>query len=290
MGYYQHLQRNNQGYAAAVAERLWPNASDRRPVCRLLADFINRAASTTTAWSVTLYSDHILLNVGPVRLMALYADTIWIVCCTETLIGVPPWMVMEPNRRNRRNVYPAVPIPSAGFSFEPCQARGVSATVRSTALRYVTAAAERRSGKSAWVRSHSPGVVRFLNSYLGQSLPIGIVVDDPANPLPNEAFEGAETKAMRIHRYREQGLREAKLADVLSKSADHRLCCEVPGCEFDFEVAYGTIGRGYAQVHHLVPLSAAQGVVRTRLDELAVVCANCHSMIHRGGECRPLKG
>ena len=73
------------------------------------------------------------------------------------------------------------------------------------------AAAERRSGESLWIRSHSPGVVRFLNCYLGQSLPIGIVVDDPAKLLPNEAFEGAETKEMRTHRYREQELREAKL-------------------------------------------------------------------------------
>jgi predicted HNH restriction endonuclease len=39
-----------------------------------------------------------------------------------------------------------------------------------------------------------------------------------------------------------------------------------------------------------VPLSASQGSVRTRLEDLGLVFANCHSMIHRGGECRLLSG
>ncbi|WP_422110022.1 hypothetical protein [Bradyrhizobium elkanii] len=26
------------------------------------------------------------------------------------------------------------------------------------------------------------------------------------------------------------------------------------------------------------------------LKDLAIVCANCHAMIHTGGQCRPLEG
>jgi hypothetical protein len=67
-----------------------------------------------------------------------------------------------------------------------------------------------------------------------------------------------------------------------------RLRCEVAGCRFDFEAVYGAIGAGYAHVHHLRPLSEAEMPVKTTLADLAVVCANCHAMIHLGGACRPL--
>jgi hypothetical protein len=48
--------------------------------------------------------------------------------------------------------------------------------------------------------------------------------------------------------------------------------------------------QGYAHVHHLRPLSEARGSVTTRLEDLAIVCANCHAIIHRDGACRPLDG
>ncbi|WP_370693652.1 HNH endonuclease [Nitrospira tepida] len=64
----------------------------------------------------------------------------------------------------------------------------------------------------------------------------------------------------------------------------------MPKCGFDFGKRYGRIGIGYAQVHHLRPLSSvpAKGV-KSKLSHLAIVCANCHVMIHHGGQCRPLK-
>jgi 5-methylcytosine-specific restriction enzyme A len=65
----------------------------------------------------------------------------------------------------------------------------------------------------------------------------------------------------------------------------------VPKCSFDFEKSYGKLGKGYAQVHHLDPLSKSPKEGKfTKLSDLAVVCANCHVMIHVGGECRPLRG
>ena len=72
-------------------------------------------------------------------------------------------------------------------------------------------------------------------------------------------------------------------------AGEGRLPCEVPGCAFDFLAVYGEIGTGYAQVHHRRPLSDRTRPSETRLSELVVVCANCHVMIHRGGECRPLE-
>jgi len=103
-----------------------------------------------------------------------------------------------------------------------------------------------------------------------------------------EFEEGEARMRFTIHRRREAKLREGKLAQNKQKN-DGRILCEVPGCGFDFELKYGELGKGYAQVHHLVPLSSLDhsGTGNT-LDDVAVVCANCHVMIHRGGECRSL--
>jgi 5-methylcytosine-specific restriction enzyme A len=104
-----------------------------------------------------------------------------------------------------------------------------------------------------------------------------------------EGFEGAKTRAwLRAHRQREGKLRQQKIAQVQKKN-NGRLRCEVPKCGFDFEARYGPIGAGYAHVHHIEPLSAAPNEGRrVSLSDLAVVCANCHMMIHIGGQCRTL--
>jgi 5-methylcytosine-specific restriction protein A len=101
------------------------------------------------------------------------------------------------------------------------------------------------------------------------------------------AFEGRARRQFVLHRRREQRLRAAKVQRFLAEHAG-RLYCEVPGCGFDFGRAYGALGDGYAQVHHLRPL--ARGAERrTSFADLAVVCANCHAMIHRGGVFRTIQ-
>ena len=102
------------------------------------------------------------------------------------------------------------------------------------------------------------------------------------------AFEGTKKERFILHRTRESKLRSAKIRSALEKGSG-RLCCQVPRCGFDFYDKYGEIGHKFAIVHHLSPLGLAhEDGVNTTLDELAIVCANCHAMIHRGGECREL--
>jgi len=101
-------------------------------------------------------------------------------------------------------------------------------------------------------------------------------------------FEGTQRVKFILHRRREAVLRREKIAQALAR--DGKLICEVPNCEFDFKERYGSLGEGYAQVHHLIPLNKAPKEGRkVFLKDLAVVCANCHVMIHRGGKCRSLK-
>ncbi|MFJ4034334.1 HNH endonuclease [Streptomyces griseoluteus] len=83
---------------------------------------------------------------------------------------------------------------------------------------------------------------------------------------------------MRRHRSRERNkaLRKKKITAVLRQGG--RLACEA--CGFDFQEVYGDRGDGYIECHHVVPLHEA-GEGRTRLGDLALICANCHRMIHR---------
>lgn len=101
------------------------------------------------------------------------------------------------------------------------------------------------------------------------------------------ALEGEMQALFVAHRKRERRLREKKLQEVLARL--NRLRCEVKACRFDFLTTYGPLGHGFAHVHHLKPLSDAHGATRTFLGDLAIVCANCHAMIHRHGKTRSLE-
>jgi 5-methylcytosine-specific restriction protein A len=95
---------------------------------------------------------------------------------------------------------------------------------------------------------------------------------------PEEDEEGSvEGRVLyRVHKTRERRRSEEKKRAILG--ATGRLECEA--CGFDFLTTYGERGRGFAECHHKLPLS--DGTRRTYLRDLAIVCANCHRMLHRG--------
>lgn len=102
-------------------------------------------------------------------------------------------------------------------------------------------------------------------------------------------FEGAAKPRYVLHRKREVRLRARKIEQALHKNGG-RLVCEVEDCGFDFKEKYGELGAGYAHVHHKKQLSKApKEGTDVSLADLAVVCANCHAMIHKGGQCHSLE-
>ncbi len=53
-------------------------------------------------------------------------------------------------------------------------------------------------------------------------------------------------------------------------------------CGFSFGAVYGLVGEGFAEVHHLAPLASLQGEASVDpVTDVAVLCANCHRMVHR---------
>lgn len=55
--------------------------------------------------------------------------------------------------------------------------------------------------------------------------------------------------------------------------------CEV--CAFDFRAAYGELGADFIEIHHTKPVHLMTAGQKTKLSDLALLCANCHRMAHR---------
>jgi 5-methylcytosine-specific restriction protein A len=83
----------------------------------------------------------------------------------------------------------------------------------------------------------------------------------------------------RLHSARERNRNLVKRAKALAIQRHGRLTCCI--CQFDFAARYGSIGEGFIECHHTSPLSELAAVTATRVSDLALVCANCHRMIHR---------
>ncbi|MEV6593677.1 HNH endonuclease [Streptomyces acidicola] len=99
---------------------------------------------------------------------------------------------------------------------------------------------------------------------------------DEVDDEGSTAIEGRLLVRRALARERNPKLRKLKIQQV--KSDGRSLSCEV--CAFDFALTYGDLGEDYIEVHHVTPLFIS-GTRKTKLDDLACLCANCHRMCHR---------
>jgi 5-methylcytosine-specific restriction protein A len=95
-----------------------------------------------------------------------------------------------------------------------------------------------------------------------------------------EAAEGRLLTRKHLARERNRKLVDSKRNQALKRYG--KLVCEV--CGFDFAVHYGDRGNGFIECHHTKPVTTLVEGHTTHLDDLALVCSNCHRIIHR---CRP---
>ena len=104
-----------------------------------------------------------------------------------------------------------------------------------------------------------------------------------AGAMEADEAEAPEGRVLfRVHRARERNSALVRRRKQLTMEQLGRLQCEA--CDFDFSERYGELGEGFIECHHTVPVSRLRPGDRTRLRDLALVCANCHRMLHRGGE------
>lgn len=83
----------------------------------------------------------------------------------------------------------------------------------------------------------------------------------------------------RYHRTLERDAKVVALRKQSALKAHGKLQCE--GCGFDFAASYGPRGYGFIEAHHINPVHAMQEGDETVPDDLALLCSNCHRMVHK---------
>jgi predicted HNH restriction endonuclease len=101
-----------------------------------------------------------------------------------------------------------------------------------------------------------------------------IVTEDEESNFP----EGKEK--FKEHRYLERDSSISKKAKELRLDQVGELRCDA--CHFSFSDTYGEHGAGFIEAHHTTPVNELCGNRKTRIEEIALVCSNCHRMLHSG--------
>lgn len=98
-----------------------------------------------------------------------------------------------------------------------------------------------------------------------------------------QADEGKEYPEGKIayvlHKKRERNPKLIKEAKSLFVSKHSRLYCEA--CKFDFQQVYGDRGIDFIEGHHKKLISEMKEGEKTKIEDIAMLCSNCHRMIHR---------
>ena len=97
---------------------------------------------------------------------------------------------------------------------------------------------------------------------------------DSINEENNESFIEGSKKERLVSIYERKPSLRAKAIEI------HGFNCQV--CGFNFGKSYGKHGENYIEVHHITPLSALITEKEIGpINDLTVLCSNCHRMIHR---------
>ena len=84
----------------------------------------------------------------------------------------------------------------------------------------------------------------------------------------------------KIHKKRERSSEVTKKAKELFKEKHNgRVFCEA--CGFNFESFYGERGIDFIEGHHRVPISKMSENDKTKVEDIALLCSNCHRIIHK---------
>ena len=106
-------------------------------------------------------------------------------------------------------------------------------------------------------------------------------------PLPEEVAETPKLPEGAVRKITVNAYERNPKARKKCIAAHGTTCCI---CGFMFGAFYGPDAEGYIHVHHLRPLSESDGEYQVDpIEDLRPVCANCHAVLHLGGECRSIE-
>ena len=89
---------------------------------------------------------------------------------------------------------------------------------------------------------------------------------------------------VRMHTYRERDRNFVRqVREVYRRRLDGKLLCET--CGWNPTDLYGEHADRAIEAHHKIPIAQLQPDSDTRVEDIAMVCANCHRVIHRKNPC-----
>lgn len=134
--------------------------------------------------------------------------------------------------------------------------------------------------KAIWNELHdNPGLVHAMAQGIRNAIKYTTYKNESILTNQIDEDEFSEGKFLyRVHVFRERSSKAVKLAKARARQKGELHCCV---CGFDFEAVYGLLGEGYIECHHTKPISEYEKAEKTQVDDLALVCSNCHRMLHR---------
>ncbi len=115
-----------------------------------------------------------------------------------------------------------------------------------------------------------------IDTAIEETIPPAVI--ERFRELDEERFPEGKEK-YRIHRSKERNQKLIALKKQKSLLQNPNMPCEI--CTFSFKQKYGEIGDKFIETHHIYPISELTEEVKTNLDDLILVCSNCHKMMHR---------
>lgn len=114
------------------------------------------------------------------------------------------------------------------------------------------------------VQSHQVAAIHFKFLKARESL------------VASEFAEGSLQMKQHRRRERAKGVSQRMKSERFSQTK--KLECEA--CGVDFYALYGTEGFRVIECHHQIPLAHADHLGKTKVQYLALLCANCHRLAH----------
>ena len=274
-GFNAANDRYNRESAARLFGWMWPDSRVSRACAANLASSIRTAHKTAEgSWEVTMFTDHLRLNVGQVEALSLRA------AISRFLFRAPMGRVNSRRFKitmTNRPAYRAVPVPS-GFCDVPAnELPSLPSAVRIAHDAFIEAAASFKR-VSPFRRSHSPAVLEHLEEILGEPLPRPNYLSQDVELLLDEIISSPIRERAR-YRVTVNAYERDRIA--------RRRCIEAHGtdcviCGFSFGATYGAVADGFIHVHHLRALSEIGHEYEIDpVADLRPVCPNCHAVLHR---------
>lgn len=120
-------------------------------------------------------------------------------------------------------------------------------------------------------------VLASINSgaYKGQE-----AIDKAVEDSMPMALEGGKKLTLHMQIERDRGIRDAKIRAFMEEQG--AIFCEV--CRIRFTEQYPFLEADLIEVHHIVPLHTLSNKTEVRLNDLILLCPNCHTVVHQGDE------